>query len=73
MSIKGVKLKSESFFSISPVYKIKMRGTLGCAVFIFGRKLITPAMKQLIAHTGYYNDQAKADAQLAELPWSRSF
>ena len=51
-----------------PVYEIKMRGTLGCAVFIFGRKLITPAMKQLIAHTGYYIDQAKADAQLAELP-----
>ena len=51
-----------------PVYEIKMRGTLGCAVFIFGRKLITPAMKQPIIHTGYYIDQAEADAQLAELP-----
>ena len=37
-----------------PVHEIKMRGTPGCAVFVFGIKLITTAMKQLIAHTGYY-------------------
>ena len=35
---------------------------------LFCGHLVTPAMKQLIAHTSYYIDQAKADAPPAELP-----
>ena len=45
-------------------YEIKMRCFLGCGVvFLFGRNLVTPAMKQLIAYTRFYIDKAKEDAR----------
>ena len=52
-----------------PYFDIKIRGTLGCGtVFIFGKSLVTPAIRQLTVHTGHYLDQAKHDCELAGLP-----
>ena len=47
-----------------PKYEIVSRGTLGCVVFIFGSKLVTATMKQLMAYTGFYVDKAKQDGEL---------
>ena len=53
-----------------PYFYIKIRGTLGCGtVFIFGKSLVTPAMRQLTVYTGHYLDQAKHDSELAGLPY----
>ena len=32
--------------------------------FIFGKSLVTPAMKKLMVYSGHYIDQAKKDAEL---------
>ena len=50
-------------------YEIKIRGTLAYGTaFVFGRKLIAPAIRQLIVYSGHYIDQACADATLTGLP-----
>ena len=47
-----------------PQYEVKMRCALGCGMaFIFGKSLVTPAMRQLMVYTGHYIDQAKKDAE----------
>ena len=44
-----------------PYFDMKPRGTLGCGiVFLFGRSLVTPAMRQLMD----YVEQAKNDSEL---------
>ena len=51
-----------------PYFDIKTRGTLGCGiVFLFGRSLVTPAMRQLIVYSGHYVEQAKNDSELVGL------
>ena len=49
-------------------FDMKMRCFIGCGtVFIFGKNLVNPAMKQLIAYTRYYIDKAKEDAKAVGL------
>ena len=51
-----------------PYFDIKTRGTSGCGiVFLFGRSLVTPAMRQLIVYSSHYLDQAKNDSELVGL------
>ena len=51
-----------------PYFDIKIRGTLGCGiVFLLGRSLVTPAMRQLIVYSGHYVEQAKNDSELVGL------
>ena len=52
-------------------YEVKMRCAVGCGVaFIFGKSLVTPAMRQLMVYSGHYIDQTKKDAELTGLPCS---
>ena len=45
-------------------YEIKVRCYLGCGtVFIFGKRLVTATIKQLIAYTGWYIEKAKSDSR----------
>ena len=51
-----------------PYFDIKARGTFGCdIVFLFGRSLVTPAMRQLMVYSGHYIEQAKYDSELVGL------
>ena len=51
-----------------PYFDIKTRSTLGCGiVFLFGRSLVTPAIRQLIVYSGHYVEQAKNDSELVGL------
>ena len=51
-----------------PQYEVKMRCASGCTVvLIFGKNLVTPAMRQLMVYSGHYIDQAKKDAELTAL------